>query len=130
MFRGVLLEQILRSLPQSDAYTALAIALSSAVFASLHFVKRPEGRQARSGSRPTVFSSSSCLFGLAYVVGGRSLWLPIAVHGAAVFAIEVPKLYVAYHGPRLADRLSRIPPVRAARQPGGAGLAAALVLLV
>ena len=34
-----------------------------------------------------------CLFGLAYVIGGRSLWLPIVVHATVVFVVEVMKLY-------------------------------------
>jgi hypothetical protein len=34
--------------------------------------------------------------GLAYVVGGRSLWLPIVMHAAAVFVIEVMRLYAVF----------------------------------
>jgi hypothetical protein len=41
-----------------------------------------------------------CLLGLAYIVGGRSLWLPIAVHGAAIFGIEVMRLYLVFRGPQ------------------------------
>ena len=98
VFRGILLEQLLRSLPTSEAYTALAIALTSAAFASVHFVKPAKGKP--------VFQFAygyflvGCLFGLAYVVGGRSLWLPIAIHAAAVFGIEVLRLYVKFEGPR------------------------------
>lgn len=81
VFRGVLLEQILRSLPQSRAYTAFAIILSSAVFSSAHFVKR--GYPAKPVWQPAYgLFIVSCLFGLAYVIGGRSLWLPIALHAA------------------------------------------------
>jgi Type II CAAX prenyl endopeptidase Rce1-like len=98
VFRGILLEQLLRSLPASQAYTALAIVLSSAAFASVHFVKPAKGKpvfQAAYG-----YFLVGCLFGLAYVVGGRSLWLPIAVHTAAVFGIEVLRLYVKFEAPR------------------------------
>ena len=98
VFRGVLLEQILRSLPQSPTYTALAIILSSAVFSSAHFVKR--GYPGKPVWQPAYgLFIVSCLFGLAYVVGGRSLWLPIALHAAAVFVVEVAKLYVAFQAP-------------------------------
>ena len=100
VFRGVLLDQLLSTLPQGIAYSAIAIALTSAVFASLHFVKKPEGGKRAVWQPAYGLFIVSCLFGLAYVLGGRSLWLPVAVHGVAVFAIEVPKLYVAYHGPR------------------------------
>jgi len=46
-----------------------------------------------------VVSSVGCLFGLAYVVGGRSLWLPIVVHATAVFVIEVARLYLVFKAP-------------------------------
>ena len=98
VFRGVLLEQTLRSFPQSKAYTALAIVLTSAVFASIHFVKPPPGDR-RIWQPAWGLFIVSCLFGLAYVLGGRSLWLPIAVHSAAVLAIEVMRLYVVFQGP-------------------------------
>ena len=98
VFRGVLLEQLLRSFPQSDAYTVLAIVVSSAVFSSTHFIKRPHSGR-RIWQPAYGLFIISCLFGLAYVIGGRSLWLPIAMHGAAVLAIEVMRLYVVYRGP-------------------------------
>ena len=98
VFRGVLLEQLLRSFPQSEAYTALAIVVSSAVFSSMHFIKRTHPDR-RVWQQAYGLFIVSCLFGLAYVVGGRSLWLPIAVHGAAVFAIEVMRVYVVFQGP-------------------------------
>ncbi len=98
VFRGVLLEQLLRSLPQSQAYTAIAIVVSSLVFSSLHFVKQAH-LDRRFWQRAYGLFIISCLFGLAYVVGGRSLWLPIAMHGTAVFAIEVMRVYVVFHGP-------------------------------
>lgn len=98
VFRGVILEQLLQSLPELNYYTALAIVVSSAVFSSLHFVKRPHSGR-RIWQPAYGLFIVSCLFGLAYVVGGRTLWLPIAMHGAAVFAIEVMRLYVVYQGP-------------------------------
>jgi hypothetical protein len=98
VFRGVLLEQLLRSFPPSHSYTALAVILTSAVFSSVHFFRRHHG--GRRIWRPAYgLFIVGCLFGLAYVIGGRTLWLPIAVHGAAVFAIEVMRLYVAFRGP-------------------------------
>jgi hypothetical protein len=98
VFRGILLEQLLRSLPSSHAFTALAIVVSSAGFAAIHFVKPAKGKpvvQAAYG-----YFLVGCLFGLAYVLGGRSLWLPIAVHAAAVLAIELARLYVGFDAPR------------------------------
>ncbi len=98
VFRGVVLEQILQALPQSSAYTALAIAASAAVFASVHFVKKPHAGRPVWQPAYGLFIVG-CLFGLAYVVGGRSLWLPITVHAAAVLGIEVMRLYVVHQAP-------------------------------
>jgi len=98
VFRGVLLEQLLRSLPSSNTYAALAIVASSAAFAAIHFVKPAKGKPV--GQAAYGYFLVGCLFGLAYVVGGRSLWLPITVHAAAVFGIEVARLYVVFDAPR------------------------------
>jgi len=98
VFRGILLEQLLRSLPSSHLYEALAIVVSSAVFAGVHFIKPAKGKPVRQAAYG--YFLVGCLFGLAYVVGGRSLWLPIAVHTAAVFVIEVLRLYVVFEAPR------------------------------
>jgi hypothetical protein len=98
VFRGILLEQLLRSLPSSQLFTALAIVLSSAAFAAIHFVKPAKGKPVRQAAYG--YFLVGCLFGLAYVLGGRSLWLPIVVHASAVFAIEVLRLYVVFEAPR------------------------------
>src|SRR5207237_6548007 len=44
VFRGILLEQLLRSFPPSRTSTALAIILSSAAFSAVHFIKRHPGK--------------------------------------------------------------------------------------
>jgi membrane protease YdiL (CAAX protease family) len=98
VFRGILLEQLLRSLPQSNIYSALAIALSSAVFAAVHFIKPPAGKPVWQGAYG--YFAISCAFGVAYVVGGRSLWLPIVMHATAIFCIEVMRLYSVHQAPR------------------------------
>ena len=97
VFRGVLLQQLLQSLPESHTYTALAIVLSSAVFSSVHFIKRHPGKPIWQPAYGLFIIG--CLFGFAYVVGGRSLWLPIVMHATAVFVIEVMKLYVIHRAP-------------------------------
>jgi hypothetical protein len=94
VFRGVLLEQILRFFPPSQFYTAFAIVLSSAVFSSVHFIKRHPGKPIWQPAYGLFIIG--CLFGVAYVLGGRSLWLPITMHATAVFVIEVMKLYTIY----------------------------------
>ena len=97
VFRGVILEQILRSLPQSPAYTALAILLSRRC--------SPRCISSSAAVRPAVLAARlrlfivGCLLGFYYVVGGRSLWLPIVVHATFVFVYLVVKLYAIYQAP-------------------------------
>ena len=98
VFRGTLLEQLLRSLPQSYASSMVAIILSSIVFSLVHFIKPPRRRPLGQGI--FGFFIAGCLFGLAYVISGRSLWLPIILHATAIFCIEVSRLYVDYKAPR------------------------------
>jgi membrane protease YdiL (CAAX protease family) len=98
VFRGVLLEQLLRSLPPLRGFTALAVVVSAAIFASMHFVK-PQGTKPIWQPAYGYFIVG-CLFGLAYVVGGRSLWLPITMHAGTVFVVEVMRLYTVVEGPR------------------------------
>ena len=98
VFRGVLLEQLLRSFPPSRAYTALAIGLSSAAFSAVHFIKQSYPGKPVWQPAYGLFIIG-CLFGIAYVVGGRSLWLPIAMHAPAMFVVEVMRLYTVFQGP-------------------------------
>src|SRR5262245_40390701 len=85
VFRGTLLEQLLRSFPESTGYTVLAIVISSVVFSAVHFIKPFAGKPVWQPAYGLFIIG--CLLGLAYVIGGRSLWLPIVMHAAAVFAI-------------------------------------------
>jgi membrane protease YdiL (CAAX protease family) len=98
VFRGVVLEQLLQSFPRSHTYTVLAIVLSAAVFSSVHFIKRPYPGKPVWRQAYGLFIVG-CLFGLAYVVGGRSLWLPIVMHATTVFVIEVMRLYAVHRAP-------------------------------
>lgn len=95
VFRGTLLEQLLRSLPSSRAYTVLAVVLSSAVFSSIHFIKKSHPGKPRWQPALGLFIVG-CLLGFAYVIGGRSLWLPISLHAAAVYFTEVMRLYFVH----------------------------------
>ncbi len=98
VFRGTLLEQLLRSLPQSYASSAAAIIVSSLAFSLVHFIKPP--RRKPVGQGIYGFFTAGCLFGLAYVIGGRSLWLPIVLHATAILCIELTRLYIDYKAPR------------------------------
>jgi membrane protease YdiL (CAAX protease family) len=98
VFRGVLLEQLLRAFPPSLVFTALAIVLSAAVFSASHFVKLPYPGKPVWQPAFGLFAVG-CLLGLAYVIGGRSLWLPITMHAAAVFIVETMRLYAVFIAP-------------------------------
>jgi membrane protease YdiL (CAAX protease family) len=98
VFRGVLLEQLLRAFPPSTASTVVAIVLSSAVFSSVHFIRSPRPTMPMWYSAYGLFTIG-CLFGVGYIVGGRSLWLPIVLHATAVFVIEVMRLYTVFRAP-------------------------------
>jgi hypothetical protein len=97
VFRGVVLEQMLRSFPQSQFYTLLAIVLSSAVFSAVHFIKPQTGKPIWQPAYGLFIVG--CLFAEAYILGGRSLWLPIVVHATFVFIIQVMRLYSVHQSP-------------------------------
>jgi len=107
VFRGTLLQQLLVSLPQSYAWSAVAVVFISLAFALVHFIKPPRGKPVGQGI--CGFFTAGCVFGLAYIVGGRSLRLPIAMHATAIGLIEVTKLYAIYTGPRWLIGLTEVP---------------------
>ncbi len=105
VFCGILLEQVLRAMPQSRMFSALAIVLNAALFTAVHFVKpRTEPWQRAYG-----FFIVGCLFGFSYVLAGRTLWVPIAVHAAAVYVVEITRLYTVFKGPRWLIGLNNVP---------------------
>jgi len=101
VFRGIVFEQMLRSLPQTPFYTAVAVILSSVVFTAAHFIKGAPGKaMAQKLQEAYGYFIVGCLFAWAYLVGGRSLWLPIVVHASAIFFVEVTRLYAVPKAPR------------------------------
>jgi|SRR4029077_15787784 hypothetical protein len=98
VFRGTLLEQLLRSLPPAFISSVFAVTLSSAIFAAVHFIKPARGKPVIQGLYS--YFTAGCLFGIAYIVGGRNLWLPIVMHATAIFIIEVMRLYTVHQAPR------------------------------
>jgi membrane protease YdiL (CAAX protease family) len=95
VFRGVILEQLLRALSTTAAGMSAAVVLSAALFSSLHFI-RPQKR---------VIGPWIGLFGLGlalgwlYIAGGHTLWLPIALHAGGVWYIQTSRPFVTYEGP-------------------------------
>jgi membrane protease YdiL (CAAX protease family) len=98
VFRGTLLEQLLRSLPSSFVFSVLAVILSAAIFAAAHFIKPARGKPVIQGLYS--YFTAGCLFGIAYIDGGRNLWLPVVMHATAIFIIEVMRIYTVHQAPR------------------------------
>jgi hypothetical protein len=98
VFRGTLLEQLLRSLPSTLAASVLAVILSAAIFAAVHFIKPARGKPVLQGLYS--YFLAGCLFGIGYIVSGRSLWVPVVMHATAIFIIEVMRLYTVHQAPR------------------------------
>lgn len=95
VFRGVALEQMWRSFSGTQAGQLLAILLSAALFCSVHFLR----------AQKRIFLPALGLFvlgvalGLAYIAGGHTIWLPVAMHAAGVWYIQVMRPFTTYKGP-------------------------------
>lgn len=95
LFRGLILDQLLESLPGSKLGVACAIVVSAGVFAATHFLRpQKHGVIAAIG----LFYTGLVL-GCAYVISGRNYWLPIAIHSAGVMFIQATRPITAYEGP-------------------------------
>lgn len=95
LFRGVVLRQLLEACPAGWAGMAAAMGLSAALFALVHFL-RPQKRTLLPAVGLFVFG---LVLGTAYVAGGNSCWLPIGIHAAGVWVIQVLRPFVEYRGP-------------------------------
>jgi hypothetical protein len=95
LFRGVVFEQLLRAAPADTAGRCLALGLSAALFSALHFL-RPQKRTLL----PALgLFALGCTLGLAYLAGGHTYWLPVAIHAGGVWFIQVTRPFVTYNGP-------------------------------
>jgi len=120
VFRGVLLNQLLESVPATQWGVALAVGLASAIFAAVHFV-RPQKRILL----PVLgLFGFGVVLGVAYLIDGHSCWLPIAIHAGGVWVIQVMRPFVNYRGPAVLAGYSSYPIC------GVFGIAAMIVLTV
>ena len=95
VFRGVLLHALLYSLNGAWGPTAAVIA-SSAVFSSVHFVRRRNSKR-KPALQPAIgLFFVGVVLGTAYVADNQSLWLPVALHAAGILAVELPRSFVTY----------------------------------
>jgi hypothetical protein len=95
VFRGVVLEQFCRALPADALGRGLAVGVSALLFSAVHFL-RPQKRVLL----PAVgLYALGWTLGLAYLAGGHTYWLPVAVHAAGVLFIQVFRPFVEYRGP-------------------------------
>lgn len=95
VFRGLILEQLLRVLSETSLGVGLAVALSAIVFSSAHFI-RPQRPAALPGLG--LFALGLAL-GTAYIATGHTLWVPAAMHAAGVWYTRVVRLFVRPQGP-------------------------------
>jgi membrane protease YdiL (CAAX protease family) len=108
VFRGLLLELLLRAWAAPGAAwpargwpggaVAAAWVLSSAAFSAAHFIK------ARRPGKP-VLQPALGLFvvgltaGAAYLLAGRTLWLPVGLHAAGILGTELLRARFVLVGP-------------------------------
>jgi uncharacterized membrane protein YidH (DUF202 family) len=129
VFRGTILDQLLQWLPQSLAFSVLAVVISALSFSSVHFIRRqPQSKPV--WQQAYGFFLAGCLFGVAYIVGGRNLWLPIPVHATAILMIEIERLYCQFTGPRWLTGFAESPYSGLIGNVAVVGMAIALVILV
>jgi hypothetical protein len=95
LFRGLILEQLLRAQPAIGRGQILAILLGALIFASAHFVRR----QKRTVLPAIGLFGLGVILGIAYVHGGHTLWLPVAIHAGGVWMVQVMRPFVEYRGP-------------------------------
>jgi hypothetical protein len=117
VFRGLLLEQLLGALPATAGGAALAVTLSAAIFSSVHFLEAKPPQTPFVQAWLGLFGVGG-LLGAAYAACGRQLWLPIAIHGAGMIGVEVPRLVTRMEGRRWLIGTSEFP------HAGAIGLAA------
>jgi hypothetical protein len=95
VFRGVVLEQLLRALPGDAAGRGLALAASAGLFAAVHFLRE----QKRVLLPALGLFVLGWVLGLAYLLTGHALWMPVALHAAGVWFIQMTRPFATYHGP-------------------------------
>ncbi|MGH7844363.1 MAG: lysostaphin resistance A-like protein [Candidatus Binatia bacterium] len=95
VFRGVALPALLSALPQSSFGTVVAIVISSALFASVHAIRKHRPEKAVIQPAIGLFFVGITL-GTAYVTSGQKLWLPIAMHAAGILGVEIMRPFVVY----------------------------------
>jgi len=95
VFRGVILGQLLNTLPENTAGRALAVIFSAFVFSAVHFI-----RPLKKTILPAIgLFTLGIVLGIAYIVAGGNCWLPITIHAAGVWIIQILRPFVIYRGP-------------------------------
>jgi hypothetical protein len=129
VFRGIILEQLLETMPSGLGYRTTAIIISALLFSSVHFIRpQPIGKPV--WLQAYGFFLAGCIFGVAYVVSGRNLWVSIALHAWAILIIEIERLYCHFVGPRWLIGFAESPYSGVLGTAGAAGMALALLWLI
>lgn len=95
VFRGIVLEQISRSFPATLTGQGIALTISAALFAGVHFF-----REQKQVALPAVgLFALGWTLGLAYLLSGHTIWIPAAFHATGVWFIQMTRPFASYHGP-------------------------------
>lgn len=100
LFRGVLLADLLRSMPHPQT---LALAIGTLVFAAAHYVRRVKRWWTLPGHLML-----GLLLCLAFV-RTDALWLPIGLHAGGILVIMGTRPFVRYRGPAWLTGASTFP---------------------
>jgi hypothetical protein len=95
LFRGVILEQLLRALPETTGAAVLALTVSAAIFSSLHFLRK----QKRVLLPALGLFMLGFTLGMVYIETGHSLWLAVAIHAAGIWYTQLSRPFLSYQGP-------------------------------
>ena len=95
VFRGVVLEQLLRAFSDTVLGVAVALVVSAVLFSAAHFI-RPQRPAGLPGLGLFVLGLA---LGAAYIETGHTLWVPAALHAAGVWYTGVVRPFVRLQGP-------------------------------
>lgn len=95
VFRAVILGMLLNAMPDNSTGISLAVFLSALIFCSVHFI-----RPLKNTILPALgLFALGIVLGIAYVLSGRNCWVPITIHAAGVWVIQLLRPFVTYRAP-------------------------------
>jgi hypothetical protein len=97
VFRGLLVEQCLVAWGDNTLAIVVTVALTSTAFSSVHFIRRL--RADIPWCWPAIgLLLFGALLAVAYIVSGRSMWLPVGLHAGGILVTQSARPFVEYKG--------------------------------